>query len=138
MVGAECPYHFQHFLSLLSLTGTMRTNAYFYALPEINLSLFVLGLVSCTQTFSHRHMMSIKNGKKVDKQAKDISANRWLLGFFLKQTYTENQAKSMISYKNENETQEKKKIPKKKSIQNVLPVIPVSACESAVAWPAFT
>lgn len=68
----------------------MRNNAYNYALSEINLSLFTLGLVSRTQTFSHRHMMSIKNCKKVENQAKDISANRWLLGFFLKQTYNEN------------------------------------------------
>lgn len=72
------------------LEGLMRTNIHVYTLPEMNFSLLTLGLVSRTQTFFHRHMMSIKNGKKVGNQGKDISANRWLLGFFLKQPYTEN------------------------------------------------
>lgn len=51
-------------------------------LSKIIFSLFTLGLVSGTQTFSHTHMMSIQNGKKVENWAKDINANRWLLGFF--------------------------------------------------------
>lgn len=61
---------------------THEEKCFVYALSETNFSLFTPGPVSRTQTFSHRHMMSIENGKKVENQAKDISANRWLLGFF--------------------------------------------------------